>query len=428
MSHNEKFTVKQYRWIVWGVLALAYVIVFFHRLAAGVVKENLISTFNISATTFGTLGAVYFYAYMIMQIPSGMLADTLGARKTVTIGTLLSGIGSIIFGIAPNITFAFVGRLLVGLGVSVIFIAILKILSEWFDDKEFGTMSGITSFVGNMGGILAQTPLAIMAATITWRMSFVVMGAITLILSLLCFLLVRNKPEDMGWVIEGKHTGTSSKKVDIKESLKIVIKNPYTWPGFFVFAGLFGSFAAMTGAWGRSYLSDVYNISIIESANYMAIMVLGVAIGSIVIGKISDSFKLKKVPMIIFAGINLLGWSWIVISKKPSLALMPYLLFVLGFSTSAFILGWGSSKEVNPKKISGISTSVVNMGGFFGAAILPTLIGMIFDTYGGSLPVVELYQRAFIICLISSALGFVATFFIKETRCQNIYDTLYQSK
>lgn len=108
-----------YRWVVWGVLALAYVIVFFHRLAAGVVKDDLIREFNISGTTFANLGSTYFYAYMIMQIPSGMLADSLGARKTVTIGTLVAGIGSAIFGFASTIAMAFFGRLLVGLGVSV---------------------------------------------------------------------------------------------------------------------------------------------------------------------------------------------------------------------------------------------------------------------------------------------------------------------
>ncbi len=72
---------NSYKWIIWGVLALAYVVVFFHRLAAGVVKEDLMSSFDMNATTFGVVGSLYFYAYMFMQIPSGILADALGAKK-----------------------------------------------------------------------------------------------------------------------------------------------------------------------------------------------------------------------------------------------------------------------------------------------------------------------------------------------------------
>ncbi|SHH89689.1 Major Facilitator Superfamily protein, partial [Caloranaerobacter azorensis DSM 13643] len=89
--NTERNRLYTYRWYIWGILALAYVIVFFHRVAAGVVRQDLIKAFNITDVEFGNLGSMYFYAYMIMQIPSGILADTLGARKTVSIGTLLAG-------------------------------------------------------------------------------------------------------------------------------------------------------------------------------------------------------------------------------------------------------------------------------------------------------------------------------------------------
>ena len=100
MSEDKVKKLMSYRWIVFGILILAYMIVFFHRLAVGVVREYLVKEFNMSGATFANLSSTYFYAYMIMQISSGILADTLGARKTVTIGTLTAGIGSIIFGFA----------------------------------------------------------------------------------------------------------------------------------------------------------------------------------------------------------------------------------------------------------------------------------------------------------------------------------------
>lgn len=428
LDNKKVAKLMKYRWVVWGVLALAYVIVFFHRLAAGVVKDDLIREFNISGTTFANLGSTYFYAYMIMQIPSGMLADSLGARKTVTIGTLVAGIGSAIFGFASTIGMAFFGRLLVGLGVSVVFISILKVQSKWFKESEFGTMSGITSFVGNMGGLIAQTPLALMVAAITWRYSFVVIGGFSIVVAILCYVFVRNTPAEMNLPsieeIEGKEINTkSTQKPNLMSGLLKVITNPRTWPGFVLFAGFFGAFVSMTGTWGRSYMVDVYNVSKVSASNYMMAAVLGMAIGSIVIGKISDKIKKRKLPMLIFAVVYTICWGIIVFvggGKPPITILMP-LLFVLGFTCSAFVLGWACSKEVNPPEIAGISTSVVNIGGFFGAAILPPLLGGVFDKLGTSLPATEIYQKAFMYCFVSAVIGFIFTFFIKETNCKNIY-------
>lgn len=402
---------KNYKWIIWGILVLAYVVVFFHRLAAGVVKEDLMSTFGISATTFGVIGSLYFYAYMFMQIPSGILADTIGAKRTVTLGTLVAGIGSLIFGFASNVPMVFIGRTLVGLGVSVVFISILKILADWFEPENFGRMSGITSFVGNMGGILAQTPLALFVALYDWRMAFIAMGGITLVISLMCKVLIIDKPHDEG---EKPH-------VDIWGGLKTVMKNKYTWPGFFVFAGQFGAFGAMTGTWGRSYMSDVYQLSKVDSANYMAIMVLGMALGSVATGMISDKIKLKKMPMMIVALVNVLCWGMFLFLNVP-LSMIGILLFIMGWSSSSFVLSWGCAKEVNPKNITGIATSVVNMGGFFGAAITPVIMGRIFDSY--AVIDASVYLSAFMVCFVASVIGFIATLFVKETHCVNIYETL----
>lgn len=417
-----------YRWVVFGILIFAYMIVFFHRLAVGVVREDLAREFSMSGITFANLSSTYFYAYMIMQIPSGILADTLGARKTVTVGTLAAGAGSIIFGFANSLFWIFFGRLLVGLGVSVVFIAILKIQSQWFKESEFATLSGVSSFFGNLGGIFAQAPLVLMTAAITWRYSFAAIGFFTIIISALCWILVRNTPSEMGLPsieeIEGKEkVNVDSSKINLLEGLKTVITNPWTWSGFFVFAGFFGAFSSLTGTWGNSYITQVYGISKVAATNYITSAVLGLAIGSIAIGRLSDKIKKRKLPMIIYGTIYVICWALIVFwnGGKPPIGVMMPLLFVLGFTCSAFVLGWGCSKEVNPPEIAGMSTSVVNIGGFFGAAILPPIIGRIIDKYGSIMTPAELYHKAFIYCFISAVIGFIFTFLIKETNCRNIY-------
>jgi MFS family permease len=81
--------------------------------------------FSASGAALGGLAATYFYVYTLMQIPTGVLADTLGPRRIVALGGVIAGIGSLLFGLADTLAAASAGRLLVGLGVSVTFISLL---------------------------------------------------------------------------------------------------------------------------------------------------------------------------------------------------------------------------------------------------------------------------------------------------------------
>lgn len=425
MEQNKVKSMNKYRWFIWGLLAFAYIIVFFHRFAAGVVKDDLIRDLALSESAFASLGAMYFYAYMFMQIPVGFLADSLGARKTVTIGTIFAALGSIVFGLATTVTLAFLGRFLVGLGVSVVFISILKILSTWYKESEFGTMSGITSFVGNMGGLIAQTPLVWMVSMFTWRNTFIAIGVVTLFVAVLIYVFVRNTPQEKGFPSLAELEGNAVKKSTGKEKINLfkalieVVSNWRTWPPFVIFACFFGAFTSLSGYYGTSFMMDVYGLEKSEAANYMMAAVLGLAIGSIVIGKVSDALKKRKLPMFISGIILLLTWTGLVFLNggQPSLTIMYPLLFLMGLSTSAFILGWACGKEMNNPKVAGISTSVVNMGGFFGAAIIPTFVG---NALAGGHDVMA-YNAAFKVAYVCIVIGVLSIFLVKETNCKNIY-------
>lgn len=414
-----------YRWLVWGILIFSYLIVHFHRQSMGVVRDELVGEFGLSASAFANIGSMYFYVYMLMQIPAGILADSLGPRKTVTFGTLLSGCGSILFSIAPGAIWLYIGRLLVGLGVSVIFISILKILACWFRDSEFATMQGLTTFFGNLGGVFAQTPLALMIAAFTWRMSFAMIGAVSLIVSLFCYLLVRNTPQEMGLPLLNQSDKSQEKNSlpEILHGLSVVIKNPGTWVAFIICGGYHGALTSLGSVWGVPYLFDVYNFSKVTAANNITIFIMGVAFGAIFIGKVSDKIGKRKLPMLISGIINVTCWFILVVvfSCKPPVALLKPLLFLLGFTINAAMLSLPYGKEINPPKISGISTSMVNVGGFVGGGLLPPVMGLIMDSYEGVLPAVLLYQKAFLCCLAFSLLALTFTLLVRETNCRNIY-------
>ena len=147
-------SLRRSAWML-AVVAGAYVLSFFHRFAPAGIAQDLAVSFQTTAASLGVLAATYFYVYTVMQVPTGILVDTLGPRRILLLGAIVACAGSILFGLAPSMQVALVGRTLVGLGVSVTFIAMLKIIAVWFDEKHFATLTSMQMPVSNLGSVLA---------------------------------------------------------------------------------------------------------------------------------------------------------------------------------------------------------------------------------------------------------------------------------
>lgn len=412
--------VEKYRWVVWTVLAALYVLVTFHRMAAGVVKTDLQETFKIGSAQFANIGAMYFYAYFIMQIPSGILADKLGPRKTAASFSILAAIGSVIFGLAPNIMIAYLGRFMVGIGVSVVFICLIKIQSRWFYAKNFALMVGFSGIAANIGAILAQTPLVIAANTFGWRNTFIYLGLAMVIFAILVAIFVKNDPTDMDLPgmdeLEGRPAAVSDIKV--REALKSVMSNKKTWIISLTFIGLYTGYIVLLGTYGVSYIMAFYGLSKIKAANLIIAAVVGAMVSGLVIGYVSDKIKKRKIIIVSLSIVTLICWIVFIYVKLP-VALLTVFLFIMGFVMSCFTMCWTVANEVNDRRYSGIATGVVNCIGFAGAAVVPVIMGNIIDTFKDA-PVVG-YQRAYFVLIILVAVSTLLSFFTAETNATNVY-------
>lgn len=415
------------RWTIFSILIFTYILVYFHRMAPAVVSEFLMADFNTSGTRLGALAAIYFAVYAVMQIPSGVIADTLGTRTSVVSGNAVAGIGAIVFGLAPSFEAACAGRFLVGLGVSVVFISIMKNNSVWFHEKVFGIMSGITLLIGNLGAILAAGPLAKLLTVFAWRSVFTGIGGLSLCLALAGFFLVRNRPEDLGFPPPNTYPDTpKTANVHWLTNLKDVITTLRVWPGFWVQLGMIGSAYAFMGLWGMPFLRDVHGMSRDTAADYMTVTLLGFALGALFWGWQSDRAGRRKPFLIIGAAAYTLTW--------PALMYLPwspgpagFVLFALmGFTASAFVITFAAAKEIINPHLSGMAVSVVNTGCFIGTAITQPLFGYIADlTWDGRMAngvrvyAAGDYHNGFLAMLALSVLALAAAFRVRETYCRN---------
>lgn len=403
----------------------AYLLSFFHRVAPAAIARDLAAAFETSAASLGALAATYFYVYTVMQIPTGVLADTLGPRKILALGGLVAGAGSLLFGLAPTFDIAVVGRTLVGLGVSVAFIAMLKLIAVWYEENRFATLTGTAMFIGNIGSVAAGAPLAWAAQAAGWRSVFVVVGILSLAIGLASWFLVQDKPGEKGAAAK---PGAKVDRTAWLGSLAAVMKNPATWPGFFVNLGIAGSFFAFAGLWAVPYLTQVHGMTRTVASNHISVYFIGFAIGCAVIGRISDRMGKRKPLMVGGALLHALGW-WIWIAAGPLPPAVTYThCFVMGALTASLTLSWACAKEVNPPLLSGMATSVVNVGVFLGPSILQPLTGWVMDQgwsgamEGGARLYTESdYRGGLILMAAFAALGAAATFFVRETGCRNIW-------
>ncbi len=416
---------KRLRNVVMLLALGSYLMSMFHRVAPAAIARDLAAAFEASAASLGVLAATYFYVYTVMQIPTGVLADTLGPRKILTLGGIVAGIGSLLFGLAPGFELALAGRTLVGLGVSVAFIAMLKLIAVWYEESRFATLTGTMMFLGNVGTMTAGTPLAWAAQGVGWRGVFVVIGVLSLAIGVLSWFLVQDRP---GEKAAPAPTGARADRTAWLGGLAAVMRNRETWPGFFVNVGIAGSFFAFAGLWAVPYFTQVHGMTRAVASNHLTVYFGGFALGCLIVGPLSDRIRRRKPLMIGGAVLHALGWWLWIVSGQLTPAASYGLCLVMGVLTASLTLSWACAKEVNPPLLSGMATSVVNVGVFLGPSILQPLVGWVMDRGwqgamdgGARLYSAADYRTGLLLMAGFAAFGAVATLFVRETGCRNIW-------
>lgn len=421
----------RWRWVVYGVAASIYLFSYFHRVAPAVVAGDLMRAFSITAAALGSLAAVYPYVFAVMALVGGSLVDVLGARWTLSLGCATMGVGALLFGVAPAFGVAVGGRLLVGLGASVILIAWLALTAEWFRPREFAMVSGSTQGVGNVGALMASTPLALVVETVGWRETFVLIGLLTLLVAALAALVLRDRPEAMG--LPALNPGAAPRAgslADVLRGIPEVVGNPRTWPPVLATAGMYATQIAFLGLWGVPYLTQVYGFDRVRAANSVALVAIGLIVGAPLVGWLSDRWLgRRRLPYVAFAAVYAACWLPLALpGLRPAPEMLRPLLLVMGLAASGLVLVWTCVREVNDPARVGIAMGFCNMPIFLGFALVQWLMGVILDArwqgvtgQGARLYPPAAYEAAFTLCLVVAVAALVASTLVTETRCRNIW-------
>ena len=399
------------------ILSAFYVLSQFYRVSNAVIAPNLINDLRLNAETLGVLGGAFFYSFALFQIPMGPLLDRVGPRYVICYSVMVAAAGAFLFAIAGSFTTAFVGRVLIGLGMASVLMGSMKVFILQFPLEKFATLSGILLSVGTLGNILATSPLAYLASTAGWRASFVIFGGITLVFSLLGFWILVDKKERNG---TGPDRLSSEEAIGILQSMKMVLASLSFWQigllGFF----RYGTFVGLQGLWLGPFLIHTRGYTPVQAGNVLILFAIGTIVGGPLSGRLSDHvFHSRK--GVTFWGLCLYCMSLIPLTgilKIESPLWFGFLFFWIGFFGSFGLLVFSHAKDLFPVAISGTAITFVNFFTMAGGAIFMPALGRVIESFprtGDSYPA-EAYHLSFLICVLGMMVSRIFYAFSKSER------------
>ncbi len=414
-------------WSVWGLGALLYLIGFYQRVAPAVITDKLMTEFAIGGAALGNLSAFYFYSYVAMQIPTGVIADRWGPRRLLAIGAGVAALGTAVFAMAPDIFWANTGRLLIGASVAVAFVSMLKLASHWFSPQQYALASGMALLMGVVGGVVAGVPLRMLVEAFGWRGVMAVSAGLTGLLCVAVWLHVRDDPSERGYASHAQHVQAHHEPVSILQGLLQVLSYRNIWILTLVPIGFSGAVLTFAGLWGVPFLKQVHGLDPKSAAAITSTLLVSWAVGGPLLGSWSQKMGLRKPLYLITSGIALLGWAAIIFLPLP-LWVIVALLVPTGFASGNLIIGFAWAKESVPLRLVGTASGVCNMGPLMGGMFLQPAVGWMLDqrwsgllTEGVRLYTPAAYRAGFALMFGAVVLAAILIIFARDSECRQLH-------
>ncbi|SDB22703.1 Sugar phosphate permease [Desulfonatronum thiosulfatophilum] len=414
-------------WLIWALGASLYFMSFYQRVAPAVMTDLLMSDFQIGAAALGNFSAFYFYSYVAMQVPTGILADHWGPRRLLTAGALLAALGTIFFAMADTVILANIGRLLIGGSLAVAWVTLMKLAMHWFPLRMFAFVTGIGLLVGVIGAVTAGAPLRLMVDVMGWRGVMWALGLVILAVGIAIWIIVRDDPADRGYASYNPLTKSGSKfSMDsLLRGLGRIFRYRNTILLSVSQGGMVGTVLAFSGLWGVPYLEVRYGLSPLAAAALTSSVMIAWALSGPIFGYVSDRLCVRKQPYVAASMTALAAWSAALLIPGLPLPLFTVIVLIAGCACGVVIVGFAYAKESVPAGLAGTVAGVCNMGTMSGPMILQPLIGWLLDRRWSGAMVdgvrvyeAQDYQFAFLPMIGWLCITVILAWFTSETSCR----------
>lgn len=293
----EKTQHKTLAWLATLTAALFFFYEFIQLNLFNAIDVQLMQDFQLNAPQLGQLASMYFYANALFLFPAGILLDRFSTKKLLLCAIALCTVGTFVFALSSNYFLAACARFLVGSGASFCFLSCIRIASRWFPASRMALVTGIIVTMAMLGGMVAQTPMALLSHAIGWRQAVILDSFLGIFIGLATLFFVQDRPPNSQEA--AKADKATLKNMGLWRCISYAVTNPQNWLGG-IYTSLLNLPVFLLGAlWGIHYLMEVHHLSDVQASYATTLFFVGVIIGSPIYGWFSDYIGLRRLPMII---------------------------------------------------------------------------------------------------------------------------------
>lgn len=398
--------------IFWFIGAFFYLYQSVLKVMPSIIAQDLTIDLNITAISLGTLGGIYFLAYASLQLPIGVLLDRFGVRRLMTASISLCALGAFLFSFSNGFYTALAARFIIGMGSSGAFIGTIKLVTMWFPERLVPIFTGLTVFVGSMGSVIGNKPMAILLRYITWREASQILATIGAGLAVVCFIFLRNNTARKNKIRNFK---------DLIEGFKQVVKSPQilliAFFAFFIYLPL----SVLADMWGNLFLQRAYDLSRTQASACIQMIYFGVAFGAPAFGLIASIYTNYRIIFRIITVCQIPVMAAIIWFKLPNILALQGTCFVLGILLGGQALKFNAAFAHASPAVSGSIVGFVNMLCMFGGFVFQQLIGILLDIFwdgrmqdGHVFYTSETFSKALSIHIFALAICFFCTYYIRN--------------
>jgi len=369
------------------IFAAAYVLSYAFRAINAVIAPALMEDLQLSNADLGLLTSAYFLGFASMQLPLGSWLDKYGARRTESALLLFAAVGAAIFAMSSTLTGLWIGRAMIGVGVSSCLMAPLKAYRVWYPAERQSQLGSWMLVFGTCGALTTTMPVAAILPIISWRGVFWIMsGLILLATALLFFKLKPIETEINARQLASQRDNTTGDTALLTTGYRAIFASPYFRRMALLGAIHQGGFMAMQTLWAGPWMVRVLGLSLDQTSQVLFLFNFTLLLSYLVLSWWAPryvSFNDKPgIPVLKAVSIGLSGavivqalmvfyvtsWSWIL--------WVPFAILV-----TVTTLAQMHVSLAFPPQQAGRANSAFNLTLFIGAFSIQWGIGLLIDLF-----------------------------------------------
>ena len=386
-----------YRWAVLAVAIGAFMQTHLHRMAYAPLIPTFVADLGLTYAAAGTIQTAYFWTYTVVQIPIGLVADRWGSRRVMMASMAVLVAGALAFAASRTYLESIGARMLVGLGAAAFWVPGMRLITEWFPQRERGRATGLMSAGGGLGGTLGLVIVPWVASAFGWRVAYGALAIPALLVLVVIATTLRS----------GAAAGPAARRAS-GGSLARVLATPSLWPlniaVLFSYGGYF-SFVTFLPA----YLVKALGLSDTEAGLVTGLITAGTIVSWPVAGALSDrTGRRKPIYLVSQAASALVCVVFALLVPSLGAAGAAAAALAAGLLVGGMILPFVAIVEMFPHEQAATAAGVANTACFVGGMILPIVLGRVVDVTGS-------FAAAFLVAAAVQGIALAFGAFMVET-------------